>query len=226
MEKRKPMTRFMPYAEFKKCQEGIIQLSISLDPQYLVTMRFNSARPVPIFWAQRQLRYFDAELDSKLLGYSWAKRPNKERTRFIAIPEGRSTDGRTFSDLHYHLLLTPPPQPRIPIDTTVLATLATNIWNKYAHCDDVDVRSIYDVGGAASYVAKTIPDPGAIGLCWFDVTPMSLGRHPAQHCSPSPESPVDLKAVDIATGSTMPGATVSQRSADSVRPVQALQGER
>ena len=189
-------------------------------------MRFNSARPIAMFWAQRQLRYFDAELDSKLLGYNWANRPDKERTRFIAIPEGRSTNGRTFWDLHYHILLAPPLRSRLALDSAVLKDLATNIWKKYAHCNDVDVKSIYEVGGASSYVAKKIADPGAIGLYWFDITPMSPRRHPAKHSSPPPRSELDLKAADSATLSAMPGATVPQRSADSARPVPCMQGER
>jgi hypothetical protein len=85
------MKTYTPFSQIEARRHGMIELCESINPEYLVTLRFNNHRAHNLDRAETVLKRFDAALDRKLLGRDWANLGDELRTRFIAIPEGHSS---------------------------------------------------------------------------------------------------------------------------------------
>ncbi|MGB4107665.1 MAG: hypothetical protein WBK55_07695 [Alphaproteobacteria bacterium] len=75
------------------------KFKVWLDSQnftHFMTLVFN--RPETLDSARDKLKKFHANIDRRILGTNWYKKPPEERTFFIAFPE------HIQSNLHYHLL--------------------------------------------------------------------------------------------------------------------------
>jgi hypothetical protein len=164
----------MNYAESNEYREAMIQLCIARDPRFFITLAYHNNRPYDIHRAQKQLLHFHAQLDHFLLGRRWASLPDALRTGFIAIPEGRcaSRGSEKLRDLHYHLLITPPPSPIRVLDEAVLRDLANRAWTTAVPSGSVDVQRVHGHDGVASYICKRLAGVGhSIGREWFLVGP-------------------------------------------------------
>jgi hypothetical protein len=164
----------MNYAESSEYRDAMIQFCIAQEPQFFMTLAYHNSRPLDVRQGQDQLFHFHARLDHTLLGRHWASLPNALRTGFIAIPEGRcsSRGSEKLSDLHYHLLITPPPSPIRALDEAILRDLADRFWTTAVRSGSVDVQPVYGHNGVASYICKRLAGVGAsIGREWFVLGP-------------------------------------------------------
>ena len=154
--------------EQDKCQtyrDGLIALCEAQRPEFFLTMRFPENLDISISAAHHKLDLFYAAIDRKLSGRHWHELPPEQLTRLIAIPEGRriSHNSEIFEGLHYHVLLSPPPQPHRPANEDALRALATEKWLKWSGCRDIHVRPIRSVHKAAAYACKKVTDPMSAG---------------------------------------------------------------
>jgi hypothetical protein len=109
-----------------------------------VTLAFN--RKTTLNGGRKSLKRFHAYLDRALLGTHWHKKPNLDRTFFIAFPE------HIDSNLHYNLLL------RVR-DTNIQKTadIIPQIWSKVVPSGSVDVKLVseaYDYSKLIDYYTK------------------------------------------------------------------------
>jgi hypothetical protein len=113
-----------------------VQFIASFALQYHVTLSFNRRLLTDVTWAYDRLRHLIARVDHHFLGHNWARAPKPTRTQYCAVPEGRRV-GNRLDGLHYHLLLTPAPGARSPIDEQHLRTFTAEAWSACAPSGDV-----------------------------------------------------------------------------------------
>lgn len=91
------------YIQKKSLSNALPPWLNTLGCTHFVTLTFNQRdyyRPSHILeFARDKLRHFHAKLDDCLLGSRWYKKPQGERTFFIAFPEKIPTN------MHYHLFM-------------------------------------------------------------------------------------------------------------------------
>jgi hypothetical protein len=110
---------------------------------HFVTISFNQA--TTDLSAHRELRRVHQRLDQKLFGRRFYKRPDVDRTFFIALPE-------VASSLHYHALFRVPYEKHQLFETWA-PVIVKNIA-KASSCDVTPVRSQFDKERIASYITK------------------------------------------------------------------------
>lgn len=112
-----------------------------------VTLTFNQMgnyRPDHILeYARDKLKFFHSQIDRKLLGSRWQRKPFDERTFFIAFPEKIATN------MHYHLLVRVPEPHKDRFEI-----LGKTIWPKIVRSGTYDCKAIYNCNGIISYVIK------------------------------------------------------------------------
>lgn len=79
--------------------------------------------------ARGRLTEFHARIDKKLLGRKFYKKPTRDRTLLLAVPE------RLSGNYHYHVFVRPPPGLQNMID---FINLAPKIWKNLCKNGDVE----------------------------------------------------------------------------------------
>lgn len=117
---------------------------------HAMTLAFNQKRfqnpHHNIQFARDKLKYFHCKLDRCLLGSSWHKKPQEQRTFFIAFPEKISTN------IHYHLLIRVNDQHESKFNKC-----AEGIWKSIVNSGTYDCKSLKNSSNAkgwASYATK------------------------------------------------------------------------
>lgn len=131
-------------AEFERML-GTLDVDLFVTLSFRQNTRFQQARPL--------LEQWFACLDNHYLGRNWSRRSPDERTVAVAVPENIGTN------LHYHCLMRLPRWGR----TQPIAECALELdryWRRLAWGGTCDVALIYDLAGAARYVAKQLVRPG------------------------------------------------------------------
>jgi hypothetical protein len=123
----------------------------TIDANLFVTLSF--AQNARLANARQSFRQWFACLDNYYLGRGWARRNSDERTFAIATAENISTN------LHYHCLMRLPGAKRNESIADCAATL-DRLWHRSVPRGTCDVEPIYDLTGAARYVAKQFVRPG------------------------------------------------------------------
>ena len=123
----------------------------TIDADLFVTLSF--AQNAHLANARQSFRHWFACLDNYYLGRGWARRGSDERTLAIAVLENIATN------LHYHCLMRLPDWGRTQTVADCSATLG-RFWRRVVRQGTCDVEQIYDLRGAARYVAKQLVRPG------------------------------------------------------------------
>jgi hypothetical protein len=118
-----------------------------MDAGYFVTANFN--RCTNITAARNALKAWHARMDKALLGGSWSRKCDAERTFFIGFAE------HFDSNLHWHLML------RLgdKADRRVFEQKAATCWDKLVTSGCMDVKKIDtcdDTRRIANYVTKDL----------------------------------------------------------------------
>jgi hypothetical protein len=123
----------------------------TIDADLFVTLSF--AQNARLGSARQLLGQWFACLDNHYLGRSWARRSTDDRMFAIATPENISTN------LHFHCLMRLPSWGRTEGIADRTATLE-RFWRRIVPRGTCDAELIYDLPGAARYVAKQLVRPG------------------------------------------------------------------
>jgi hypothetical protein len=136
---------------------------------HFITLSFNR-EIADLYGAGATIRKFHRFLDRLLLGNRFNKWPSYERTLMFGIPERGGLRGRKHvsstpaasrncvQELHYHLMVKVPTNPRRGFDYATLQRAVHDIWKKLVPPGSVDVQEIYSAAGVADYVTKYIHD--------------------------------------------------------------------
>jgi len=84
-------------AENRRIRRAMNELLRDMEAEYFVTANFNMGTSYEA--ARKTLKGWHARLDRKLLGGSWCRKAQDERTQYVAFAE------HLDSNLHWHLLL-------------------------------------------------------------------------------------------------------------------------
>ena len=122
----------------------------TIDADLFVTLSF--AQDSRLGNSRQLLRQWFARIDNHYLGRGWARRSSDDRTFAIMIPENIGTN------LHYHCLMRPPNWGGNKSVEDCGRTLE-QLWHRVVPGGTCDVELIYDLPGAARYVAKQLVRP-------------------------------------------------------------------
>ena len=128
-------------------------LSANSEYAFFITANFN--RDTNYTAARKAIKGWHARIDKKLLGGRWSKKPNNERTQFVAFVEHED------SNLHLHLMV------RLGDGTRPwkFQLMASECWRKLIGSGTMDVRKINsptDRERIANYITKELPQNRAI----------------------------------------------------------------
>ena len=151
---------------------------------HFVTINFNQA--TTDLSARRALSRVHQRLDEKLFGKRFYKRPDADRTFFIAIPEMASSP-------HFHALFRVPAEKRELFETWA-PVIIKNIAQA-SSCDITPVQSQSDKQRIASYITKDAYAPRAIEN--FIVSSEFNRRRATVNPTTQPDSPVSVFASSI-----------------------------
>lgn len=140
-------------AENNRIRKAVNELLRDMNLEYFLTANFN--RDTNYEAARKTLKAWHAHLDRKLLGGSWSKKAQNERTQFVAFAE------HFDSNLHWHLLL------RLGdgADAKRFEAVADQCWNKLVIGGSMDVQHLdtdADKARTANYVTKDLWQQRAI----------------------------------------------------------------
>jgi hypothetical protein len=123
---------------------------------HFVTLTFNQRYHYQadriLEYSRDKLKFFHAKLDRRLLGSKWYKKPNEERTFFMAFPE------KITSNMHYHLLMSVPEYHYEKFHHCAQPTWLNIMQSGTYDCQKLDA-TIPNSGGYASYVTKEQYNP-------------------------------------------------------------------
>jgi hypothetical protein len=139
------------YQSRREYRDSLEAWLASINADLFVTLSF--AQNARLASARQSFRQWFACLDNHYLGRGWARRSSDERTFAIAMPENISTN------LHYHCLMRLPSWGQTEVIAERAATLE-RYWRRVAPRGTCDVELIYDLPGAARYLAKQAVRPG------------------------------------------------------------------
>ena len=140
-------------AHNNRIRKSMIEMLRGMNPEYFVTLNFNWDTNYEA--ARKTLKAWHARLDRELLGGSWSRKPQNERTWFVAFAE------HFDSNLHWHMLL----GLGDGTDTMRFEEAVDRCWKKLVISGSVDVQHLdtdKDKACTANYVTKDLWQQRAI----------------------------------------------------------------
>ncbi len=140
-------------ANNKRVRKAMNEMLLDMDPEYFVTVNFNWDTNYEA--ARKTLKAWHAFVDKALLGGSWSRKAQNERTQFVAFAE------HLESNLHWHLLL------RLGdgADAARFEAVADRCWKKLVISGSVHLRHLdteEDKACKANYGTKDLWQQRAI----------------------------------------------------------------
>jgi len=117
-------------ANNKRVRKAMNEMLLDMDPEYFVTLIFNWDTNYEA--ARKTLKAWHAFVDKALLGGSWSRKAQNERTQFVAFAE------HLESNMHWHLLL------RLGdgADAARFEAVADQCWKKLVISGSVHLRHL------------------------------------------------------------------------------------
>jgi hypothetical protein len=166
----------MTYAAAMDYRVGLGQVATQLEPDYMLTLAFNSREATSFSYGEDRLRHFHAQLDRYMLGRRWAKYQRELRSHSLGIPQGHNCSGRAYTeflfDLHYYMYLHAPPFPKMTLGYDRIEKLTHDIWvelvpgGKSTHFQVVREEAD-DAFEASYYGSRSMAAPGCPGMEHF-----------------------------------------------------------
>jgi hypothetical protein len=152
--KRLMYRKYVPdsgYQSRREYRDSLTEWLANIEADLFVTLSF--AQNARLGGARQSLGQWFARIDNHYLGRGWARRNSDERTFAIAVPENINTN------LHFHCLMRLPSWGQTQDIADRAATL-DRYWRRIVPRSSCDVELIYDLPGAARYIAKQLVRPG------------------------------------------------------------------
>jgi hypothetical protein len=168
----------MTYADSMNYQDGLGQLATAIDPQYMLTLAFNSTGATSLDYGADRVHKFHARLDRFTLGGRWRKCPNERRSHSLAIGQGHNysvnVDSDYLYDYHFHMLLSPAPFPKMVLSFDEMEDLIHNIWVDLVPAGkSTDFQRVRetpdDAFNASAYCSRLMAAPGCPGIQYYCV---------------------------------------------------------
>ena len=135
----------LSHAGSERYRAECIRWMTAFNPDLFVTFVFN--REISIDQAQAKLERFHGELDRRLVGRAFLRRPEK-RSTYIATVE------KPEANIHIHALFK-----MTEMQKMRFYLVADKIWERFAEAGNLDIQPVSYAEGVADYITKELrPD--------------------------------------------------------------------